>query len=110
MLDPLLGAERRLAEDVVVRERVFGLDAQRRIECLPLARDLDPAGAKQREHEEADGFELPPERRVRELVHKISAAGHVSVTAPLFDPRHHLRKRSSVGPECRPALFVSEES
>src|SRR5687767_14866698 len=66
--DALLWTKRRLAEEVVVRKGVAGLDACSRINRLPLTSGFDLSGAQQREDQQPNCLEVPTEGLLREFV------------------------------------------
>ncbi len=108
-LDALLRAERGLAEKVVVREGVAGFDSCRGVDCLALAGRLDFSGAQQRQHEQANDFEVPTERFLRELVREEPAAGGVPVVGAFLDPRQHLCQGTAFNAKDGLPLFVAQE-
>src|SRR5271165_1812051 len=108
-LDPFLRAERGLSEEVVVRERVASFDSCRGIDCLTLAGCLDFSGAQQREDEQANSFEIPAERFLRELVGEEPPAGSVPVVSTFLDPGEHLCQGAAFYPKDGLTPFVAQE-
>ena len=109
-LDALLRAERRLPEQVVVRERVARLDAGDRVDRLALAGRLDLPGAQEREDEQAHDLEVPAERLLRELVGEVAAARGVAVVRALLDAVEDLLQRAALDAEDGLALLVAQEA
>ena len=108
-LDALLWAERSLPEEVVVRKRVARFDSCRGVDCLTFAGRLNFSSAQQREDEQANSFEVPTERLLRELVGEEPSASRVAVVSTFFDPGEHLRQRAAFDPKDRLTLFVAQE-
>ena len=107
---PFLGRNERLAEEVVVLEGIPCLDAQGRVDRLPLAGRLDLAGADQRDDQEADHVELPAVRFLGELVGQRLAGGGDPVVVLVLDPGIDLGERPRVGVEDRLALDVADQA
>ena len=67
------------------------------------------AGPEQRQGQQADGLEVPTERRLGEFVLKEFAGSLLAVVRPFRDLRHDLGEGRDVGLEHRLAVFVPQQ-
>ena len=81
-VDALLRAEARRPEQVVVGEGVLRLGRRRAVDRHSLRDGLDGAGPEQRQGQQADGLEVPAERRLGEFVLKELAGRLLAVVRP----------------------------
>ena len=109
-LDPLLGPERCLPEEIVVPECVSSLYPGRGLDRLSLARRLSLACAHRGEDEESDDFEVPAEGLLGELIREESPAGRLSVVRPLFNAAQHLSNGPTLDVEDGLSLFIAQQS
>lgn len=109
-INPLLRAEVRRPEQVIIGKALLGLKTGGGLYRLSLADSLDPSGAQKTEREKADRLKIPAKRHFREFVFEKFAGGLLSVICAGLDLCHHLRKRNRIGAEDDLALFVLKQT
>ena len=83
---------------------------RRAVDRHPLRNRLDGAGSEERQGQQADGLEVPAERRLREFVLKELAGRLLAVVRLCRDLRHDLGERRDVGLEHGLAVLVPQQA